>query len=215
MTALEGESGPEGAAYDKNVISSESDPSYGSSPESHDYPSIAGPLPTGRRTGSLSSASALGMLSGTESGNAYSSPEDMASQSEQLPFFKDYYSANDIHPGDKVATLWDYQPRAADEFLLERGDMLKVVGIWDDGWATGLRVADRAEDYDSKQRERQRDSGISSSEEGRAQTPTFGETKAFPLVCVCLPQHWRKTIEGGGGSSSPSDRENGGHLSSI
>jgi hypothetical protein len=23
-----------------------------------------------------------------------------------------------------------------------------------------------------------------------------GEVKAFPLVCVCLPQHWRKTIEG-------------------
>jgi hypothetical protein len=23
-----------------------------------------------------------------------------------------------------------------------------------------------------------------------------GDVKAFPLVCVCLPQHWRKTIEG-------------------
>merc|ERR1712230_198229 len=22
------------------------------------------------------------------------------------------------------------------------------------------------------------------------------EVKAFPLVCICLPQHWRKTIEG-------------------
>src|SRR5256885_8205201 len=37
-------------------------------------------------------------------------------------------------------TLFRSQPRAADEFELERGDMLKVVGIWDDGWATGVRL---------------------------------------------------------------------------
>lgn len=54
-------------------------------------------------------------------------------QSEQLPYFKDYYSAEDIHPGDRVATLWAYSPRAPDEFELDRGDMIKVVGIWDDG----------------------------------------------------------------------------------
>jgi len=38
-----------------------------------------------------------------------------------------------MHPGDKVAVLWAYAPRAPDEFELDRGDMIKIVGIWDDG----------------------------------------------------------------------------------
>ena len=130
------------------------------------------------------------------SSNDFSSPEGVASgQSEQLPFFKDYYSNEDIHPGDKVACLWAYQPRAGDEFELERGDMLKVVGIWDDGWATGVRITDRAEDFEGKHKS-QRDSGVSNGSR-REDSPTpSGEIKAFPLVCVCLPEAWRKTVEG-------------------
>jgi hypothetical protein len=133
-----------------------------------------------------------------------SSPQGMASQqSEQLAFFKDYYSQNEIHPGDKVATLWAYQPRASDEFSLERGDMLKVVGIWDDGWATGVMIDERADDWDAK-RNAQRDSGVSNTS-GRRQSPAAsGEIKAFPLVCVCLPEHWRKTIEGDGSTDTGS-----------
>ena len=133
-----------------------------------------------------------------------SSPENAASgQSEQLPFFKDYYSSDDIHPGDRVAVLWGYQPRAADEFELERGDMLKVIGIWDDGWATGVRVSDRAEDWRSG-KDKARDSGVSNG--GRRTPSPLGESevKAFPLVCVCLPQHWRKTVEGSD-TTSPSE----------
>lgn len=130
------------------------------------------------------------------SSNDFSSPEGVASgQSEQLPFFKDYYSNEDIHPGDKVSVLWAYQPRAGDEFELERGDMLKVVGIWDDGWATGVRTNDRAEDFEVKHKS-QRDSGVSNGSR-REDSPTpSGEIKAFPLVCVCLPVAWRKTVEG-------------------
>jgi hypothetical protein len=131
-----------------------------------------------------------------------SSPQGVASQqSEQLPFFKDYYSQDEIHPGDKVATLWAYQPRAADEFLLDRGDMLKVVGIWDDGWATGVMLDEKAEDWDAK-RNAQRDSGVSNGSARRESPPASGEIKAFPLVCVCLPEHWRKTIEGDGSTES-------------
>merc|ERR1712225_215597 len=121
-----------------------------------------------------------------------SSPQGVASQqSEQLPFFKDYYSQDEIHPGDKVATLWAYQPRASDEFSLERGDMLK----------------ERADEWDAK-RNAQRDSGVSNTSGRRDESPAAsGEIKAFPLVCVCLPDHWRKTIEGDGstetGSSAP------------
>ena len=127
------------------------------------------------------------------------SPEGMASQqSEQLPFFKDYYSQDEIHPDDRVAVLWAYQPRAGDEFELERGDMLKVVGIWDDGWATGLRLNDRAEDWGDRARE-QRDSGLSGQKSPTP--PPSGDIKAFPLVCVCLPQHWKRTIEGDSNSS--------------
>ncbi|KAK8193263.1 uncharacterized protein BKA78DRAFT_294647 [Phyllosticta capitalensis] len=165
----------------------------------------AGRLP--KRRGSLSSSSRLGMAEEARSpeqndGAAeQSSPEYDSGQSEQLAFFKDYYSQDEIRPGDLVAVLWAYQPRANDEFELERGEMIKIVGIWDDGWATGLKVADSAEEWDSR-RKWQRDSGMSS---GTQQRPlnTVGDVKAFPLVCVCLPQYWRRTIDGEDGASAP------------
>lgn len=185
---------------------------FGDSPISNSAGGVLRPPPTGRRNGSLSSNSALGgedpQSPHSGSGGDMSSPQGMASQqSEQLAFFKDYYSQDEIHPGDKVATLWAYQPRASDEFALERGDMLKVVGIWDDGWATGVMIDERADDWDAK-RNAQRDSGVSNTSGRRDESPAAsGEIKAFPLVCVCLPDHWRKTIEGDGstetGSSAP------------
>lgn len=156
---------------------------YGNTPESRG--GKAPPI-TGRRNGSLSSQSMLGLDDSTSpqsgSGAQYSSPEGVDSgQSEQLPYFKDYYSQDEIHPGDKVATLWAYQPRAGDEFELERGDMLRVVGIWDDGWATGVRIGDRAEDYFGKHKI-QRDSGVSNgSGRGGQSPPATGEIKAFPV----------------------------------
>lgn len=155
----------------------------------------------GRRQGSLSSTSVLGMETDSSpySGTAgqLSSPEGVTSgQSEQLPYFRDYYSQDDIHPNDKVSVLWAYQPRAADEFELDRGDMLKIIGIWDDGWATGVRINDRAEDFDDEHNA-QRDSGVSNGSQTRRDSSpqSHGEIKAFPLVCVCLPQHWRKIID--------------------
>ncbi|PQE23914.1 SH3 domain-containing protein [Rutstroemia sp. NJR-2017a WRK4] len=178
--------------------------SFGESPSSI-HGGILRPAPN-RRHGSLSSSSALGLDDphSPRSGSAdLSSPQGMASQqSEQLPFFKDYYSQDEIHPGDKVATLWAYQPRAGDEFALERGDMLKVVGIWDDGWATGVLINERADEWDEK-RKAQRDSGVSNTSSQRDDSPNVsGEIKAFPLVCVCLPEHWRRTIEGDGSTES-------------
>ncbi|KAJ9148991.1 SH3 domain-containing protein [Pleurostoma richardsiae] len=173
------------------------------------------PPTTLRRNGSLSSGSVLAGEDPQSPGSAggMSSPQGMASQqSEQLPFFKDYYSQDDIHPGDRVAVLWAYQPRAADEFALERGDMLKVVGIWDDGWATGILLDERAEEWEAR-RQAQRDSGVSNtSGRGRdSSPPVSGEIKAFPLVCVCLPEHWRKTIEGDGSTETGSSAHQGTH----
>lgn len=160
---------------------SDSDAYYGETPESR---SRQPPPTAGKRNGSLSSQSALGALDDPSSPNTegqLSSPDGVASgQSEQLPFFKDYYSEDEIHPNDKVATLWAYQPRAGDEFELERGDMLKVVGIWDDGWATGVRINERAEDYDAKHKT-QRDSGVSNGSGRGESPPPSGELKAFPV----------------------------------
>ncbi|KAI2624210.1 hypothetical protein GGR54DRAFT_565960 [Hypoxylon sp. NC1633] len=186
--------------------------SFGDSPNSETRAAVLRPPPMNiRRNGSLSSSSVLAgedAQSPTSAGGMSSPPGINSQQSEQLPFFKDYYSQDDIHPGERVAVLWAYQPRAADEFALERGDMLKVVGIWDDGWATGIMVDERADEWESR-RQAQRDSGVSNTS-GRGRDPSppvSGEIKAFPLVCVCLPDHWRKTIEGDGstdtGSSAP------------
>ena len=171
----------------------------------------AAPPTAGKRNGSLSSQSVLGALDDYSSPNTegqVSSPDGVTSgQSEQLPFFKDYYSQDEIHPNDKVSTLWAYQPRAGDEFELERGDMLKVVGIWDDGWATGVRINERAEDYDPK-RKAHRDSGVSNS--SRRELSPSGELKAFPLVCVCLPEYWKQTIQEGDDSEDGMGKLNQG-----
>ncbi|KAL8673388.1 MAG: hypothetical protein Q9168_002178 [Polycauliona sp. 1 TL-2023] len=181
----------------RNGETSESE-GFGETPESR----LGGRPITGKRHGSLTSQSVLGGTDDQSSPNSgsegqYSSPEGMASgQSEQLQAFKDYYSPDEIHPGDAVATLWAYQPRAGDEFELERGDMLKIVGIWDDGWATGVRIRDRVETYEAKRR-LQRDSGVSHGTARRAESSSpEGEVKAFPLVCVCLPEHWKSTVDG-------------------
>lgn len=113
----------------------------------------------------------------------YSSGDAAATgQSEQMDAFKDYYSPDDIHTGDAVATLWAYTPRANDEFELERGDMLRIVGIWDDGWATGARIHERIDQWEA--RNRQRDSGLSGNGAGET-PPTHGDVKAFP-VCLNL-----------------------------
>ena len=139
-----------------------------------------------KRRGSASSHSMLALGGDATSpprdgSEAYSSPEGLASgQSEQLAFFKDYYSQDEIRPGDAVATLWAYQPRANDEFELERGDMLKIVGIWDDGWATGIRITEKADEWHQRKKE-QRDSGMSNGSRGSNPIAIDGDIKAFPV----------------------------------
>jgi len=116
--------------------------------------------------------------------NEVSSPEGTLG-SEQLDAFKDYYSQDEIRPGDAVSTLWDYQPRANDEFGLERGDMLRVVGIWDDGWATGVRIPQHAQEWESVRND-QRDSVVSGTSRNGESPAITGEIKAFP-VSLFLP----------------------------
>ncbi|KAF5013674.1 hypothetical protein FDECE_331 [Fusarium decemcellulare] len=226
MSALEGHSGDSpshhrddssnmggvstvAGGYRRRGVDNSSSDEFGESPMSDNRAGILRPPPAKpRRNGSLSSGSALGssVPQSPTSAGGFSSPQGVASQqSEQLPFFKDYYSQDDIHPGDRVAVLWAYQPRATDEFSLERGDMLKVVGIWDDGWATGVMLNERADEWEAR-KQAQRDSGVSHTSGRRDSSPVAeGEIKAFPLVCVCRPEHWRKTIEGDGSTESGSN----------
>ena len=132
----------------------------------------------------------------SSSPNYGSSPEGMASgQSEQMSHFKDYYSTDDIRTGDLVATLWAYQPRAGDEWDLERGDMLKVVGIWDDGWATGYKLRDKAEDWENR-RNANRDSGVSHGSARQTLVSPMtpgpegdGDIKAFPVSYDSIVMH--------------------------
>ena len=201
MAALEGNSSDE-PNHRNPVIAAEMRRRYGDGSDSDPYGDSAesrrdpGRPLTSKRNGSLSSNSVFGggmtdlndeTSPHSGSGGQFSSPEGIGSgQSEQLPSFKDYYSQDDIHPNDKVAALWTYQPRAGDEFELERGDMLKVVGIWDDGWATGVRIPDRAEDYEGKHK-MQRDSGVSNGSGRREESPPpMGEIKAFPVSLLFL-----------------------------
>ncbi|KAI2625161.1 hypothetical protein GGS21DRAFT_310162 [Xylaria nigripes] len=225
MSALEGHSGgsPSGIGSSRQVGSSgaaaagyvtgtgrggnqSSSDSIEGSPAAQGRIGVLRPPSTNiRRTGSLSSNSILASddpNSPTSVGPLSSPPGINSQQSEQLSSFKDYYSQDDIHPGQRVAVLWAYQPRANDEFALERGDMLKVVGIWDDGWATGILMDERADEWEARLKA-QRDSGVSNGERDTS-PPGSGEVKAFPLVCVCLPEHWRKTIEGDGSTETGS-----------
>ena len=208
MTALNGASSEENSSQmgerPRGYLSSSGE-EYGDSPESRRTAGMLGVAQLPKRHRSLNQESSSSPRPETaqnnSSGNEYdTSPEAgaLSGQSEQLPFFKDYYSQDEIHADHLVATLWAYQPRANDEFELERGDMLRVIGIWDDGWATGVRVPQRAEQWDAR-RHQQRDSGVSNgsrrpgSSDGppgsEGESPPNGEIKAFPVSFVC-PLSW-------------------------
>jgi len=114
-----------------------------------------------------------------------------------VPSFRDAYSDSIFTAGDLVAAVWSYQPQTKDEFALERGDMIEIVSISNDGWATGRFSSDRIDAWEQKH-------GIlidmdlidldSTSELRRAPTTMV---KAFPLVCVCDPRYWRKAVREG------------------
>lgn len=156
-------------------------------------------------------------------GAAHQQSPEGSQESEQMESFKDYYSSQDIHVGDLVSVLWAYQPRADDELPLERGEMLRIVGIWDDGWATAVRVEGMsAETWDPSMGSGARDSVVGEFGEEAGQ----GQVKAVPvgfhhfvlpamtilthylqLVCVCLPHYWRKAIEGDSSGEEPRTSE--------
>jgi hypothetical protein len=109
--------------------------------------------------------------------------------------FRDAYSGTALRAGDLVAAVWAYQPQTADEFALERGDMIEIVKIWQDGWATGRFSSDRVDAWEGKHGILI-DTDLIDMEERIAelQKEKADVVKAFPLVCVCAPRYWRKAI---------------------
>lgn len=135
------------------------------------------PPPPAPPAHSSSSPEESSATSGNDSSQSDSASPTSTDHSERLTSFKDHYSPDDIHPNDEVAVLWPYLPRAPDEFQLERGEMLRIVGIWDDGWATGYKVNSRAEDWGVGSSGRQ-------SIAGSIMTGRGVGVKAFPVSIV-------------------------------
>jgi len=72
-----------------------------------------------------------------------------------------------------------------------------VVGIWNDGWATGRLSRDRVDVWEEKMKKIEEGNGISGNggdelEMHLVQTDTV---KAFPLVCVCSAKRWREVVQ--------------------
>ena len=85
----------------------------------------------------------------------YRTLSDEPRVSDTLLKFKDYYGEGHIHNHDIVSVLYEYEPKLPDEFELKRGQMILIVGIWDDGWATGFRTGLDAAEYTSLSQARQ------------------------------------------------------------
>ena len=111
-----------------------------------------------------------------------------------MPFFREPYSHSVFHAGDVVAVVWSYQPLTQDEFALERGDMIEIVNIWNDGWATGRFSPDRIDAWESKHGILIETDLIDLGDSAELTKEPTNMVKAFPLVCVCAPRYWRKAI---------------------
>ncbi|TVY93726.1 hypothetical protein LAWI1_G001871 [Lachnellula willkommii] len=85
-------------------------------------------------------------------------------------------------------------PLTQDEFALERGDMIEIVNIWNDGWATGRVSPDRVDAWEKKHGTLIEADLIETGNGAGLKKEAMSMVKAFPLVCVCAPRYWRKAI---------------------
>jgi len=139
------------------------------------------------------------------------------SEAASVSVVSDHYSTNQIVRQSDVVALWSYMPRLADEMALERGDVVKIENLYDDGWALGRKLKVKVWDLGGDERSTERDSGIGtsqreststahrislehppeppgtstsrSSEKGK-EKEEVGSIKAFPMVCVCHRDAW-------------------------
>ena len=139
-----------------------------------------------------------------------------ASEAASVSVVADHYSTNAILQHSEVVALWSYTPRLGDEMSLERGDVVCIENLYDDGWALGRKLRTKIWDMLSEEsRSRsERDSGIgtlhrestssgrrgslehpstagTTSDKGKEkEIPETGSIKAFPMVCVCHRDAW-------------------------
>ncbi|KAN0091904.1 hypothetical protein V8E51_017751 [Hyaloscypha variabilis] len=111
-----------------------------------------------------------------------------------VPSFRDTYSDSIFTAGDVVAVVWSYQPQTQDEFALERGDMIEIISIWNDGWATGRFSSDRIDAWEQKHGILIDMDLIELDPGSELRKVPTSVVKAFPLVCVCSPRYWRKAV---------------------
>src|SRR5450755_2229993 len=91
-----------------------------------------------------------------------------------LQRFRDHHSTEFLYTDSEVSVLWQDKPRETDEFGLGRGDMLRILSIYDDGWVRGYRLGPRATEWTGVT------TGQSSMSRTRAQPGSV--VKVFPLV---------------------------------
>lgn len=139
------------------------------------------------------------------------------SEAASVSVIADHYSTNAIHPQSDVVALWSYTPRLQDEMALERGDVVRIENLYDDGWALGRKMKTKVWDL-PEERATERDSGIGTSHRESGSTahrislereppttsrsdkgkekeiPEAGSIKAFPMVCVCHRDAWAEVL---------------------
>ena len=160
----------------------------------------------GGKRGSRTSTTLSTLSPGTEAG----------SEAASVSVVADHYSTNAIVPQSEVVALWSYTPRLQVEMALERGDVVRIENLYDDGWALGRKLKVKVWDLPDD-RSTTRDSGIGTSQRESSSTahrlstesppgeppstsrsdkgkeresPEAGSIKAFPMVCVCHRDAW-------------------------
>lgn len=150
------------------------------------------------------------------------SPGTEASEAASVSTVVDPYSLLPIHQQSDVAALWTYLPRMDDEMPLDRGDVVRIENLYDDGWALGRKLKTKIWDM-VDDRSTERDSGIGTSQRASGSTarrassdsPTaegeppstsrsdkgkekevseMGPIRAFPMVCVCHRDAWGEVL---------------------
>jgi hypothetical protein len=140
------------------------------------------------------------------------SPGTELSEAASVSVIADHYSTNAIVQQSDVVALWSYSPRLADEMALERGDVVRIENLYDDGWGLGRKLKTKIWDL-PEERSTERDSGIGTSHRASSSTThrlssemppgssrsdkgkekevsETGSVKAFPMVCVCHRDAW-------------------------
>ncbi|EMR09196.1 hypothetical protein PNEG_02533 [Pneumocystis murina B123] len=113
---------------------------------------------------------------------------------------KDYYSDHQITRNTEVVALYIYEPKMPDEMILERGDIIHVVSVWDDGWCSGIKIG-KLDNFNTKKNTFKNNiKYLQSTNKNVSKLETEIQIdeltiKAFPLVCVCHKDSWKDVIE--------------------